>query len=289
MQHAVAFHQVREIPNRFAVPHHYENPRGGSVGDQRVSVRQPLRARPVDGVKGMRRVGGVCPNNLVRPVAAAVVQTIGVAVGGQGDLVHGRVAALEPRVFPSVVENEDVARPRRSFRDPMRVVRKEEALIVGGSSLVRPRIAPAVKEVAALAAVPAGMPGGLFYARGAVDDPYLAEVADGDHNLIEFGVVIQCVGMRPIGSVSPVATRRGEVEVDVDAFGMVCDHAVVRLAWIEILNKVVERRPLPDDVGVGRPSWTDFDDMRRIQSGAGERVRVGAEGDGFLPRNDGAG
>ena len=230
------------------------------VGDQRVPVRQPLRAGPDGSVEGIGRVGGVPPNSLVRAVGGAFVQAVAVAVDGQGDLVRRRIAALEFGILPTVIEDDGVARAGRPFRDPMRAVGPEEALIGDGSPLVCAGIAPAVEQVAPHAAVPPGMPRGLLCACGVIDNPNLAEVADRDHNLVQYGVVVQRIPMEPSSIAGTVAPRRGEVEIDVYAFRVVGDHAVVGLLRIEVLNEVVERRPSPDDLAVLRACWANFDD-----------------------------
>ena len=117
---------IHEFPNRLAFSRRLENPPLPPVSDQRIAVRQPLRPRPVRGIEGFRRVGGVPPNETVGPVGGAGVQTLVIAVGGQSELVHGRVSTLESRVFLAVVEYEDVARAQQPLPDPVGVVRKEE-------------------------------------------------------------------------------------------------------------------------------------------------------------------
>ena len=148
------------------------------------------------------------------------------------------------------------------------------------------RVAPAIKQVAALAAVPPGMAGGLLLARAVVDDPNLAEMADGDHNLIQFRVVVQRVGVRPRVPLGRPPKRRffGQREVDVHEFGMVGHDAVVRLGRVEILNDVVEYRPPPNDFAFRRAGWPDLQNLVAAQSVLADEFGIRARGDGLLFR-----
>src|SRR5262245_46951780 len=89
----------------------------------------------------------------------------------------------------------------------MGVVLTEEPLVLFLSRAVRARIAPAVEQVAALAAMAALVTGGLGGRCAVIDDPEFVEVGDADHDLIEVRIVGDAVAVRPIG-IGPDASPR---------------------------------------------------------------------------------
>ena len=103
--------------------------------------------------------------------------------------------------------------------------------------------APAVEQIAASPVLSTSMTLGLSRRGRVVDDPELAEVPRGEHDLIEVGVVGDRVDM------VPVAGRGERWVVEVDELGVIGDDAVVGLCRIEVLDEVIPGMPLPDDVG----------------------------------------
>ena len=66
-----------------------------------------------------------------------------------------------------------------------------------------------------------------------IDDPDFAEVPEADDNLIEVRVVRHGVEVRPVGIGAPSGN---DVVVDVHAFGMRGDVAIIGLLFIVVLN-----------------------------------------------------
>ena len=126
----------------------------------------------------------------------------------------------------------------------------EELLVPRAAGLVCLRVTPPVQQVAALPTVAAAMPGRLFGRRAVIDHPDLAEVTHADHDLIELLVVVDGVGMVDVGNVA--------AEIDIDQFGMIGDHAIVRLCGIVVLDEMVPHTPFPDDISAAGPDWLDF-------------------------------
>src|SRR5262245_66167456 len=88
---------------------------------------------------------------------------------------------------------------RETFGNPMRIVLSVQALVCGGAGSIDPRISPAIQEVAALTAAPAGSARGFLGGRAVIDDPDFAEVPETHQHLIQIGVVRHRVEVRPVG------------------------------------------------------------------------------------------
>src|SRR5262249_28452051 len=97
-----------------------------------------------------------------------------------------------------VVEDEQVALARQAARDPLGVVLDEQRLVVLGARAVGARVAPAVEQITTLDRAPATLAGGLGGGRAVVGDPDLAEVLDAADDLVEFGVVVEGIGVGPV-------------------------------------------------------------------------------------------
>ena len=80
-------------------------------------------------------------------------RVIAARVDGENDLVDRRVIARRPAA--AVVEDEDVPCAGIALGDPLGVVLGEQSLIGLRAGAVGERVAPAVEEVASLAALPA--------------------------------------------------------------------------------------------------------------------------------------
>ena len=107
-----------------------------------------------------------------------------------------------------------------------------------------------------------------------VDDPDFPEVVHAEDDLIEFGAVVDRVGVIPVGpAVHHV--------VEIDQLGMVGHDAVVFLGEIVVLDQVVPSLPLPDDVAGGGPGGLDFDDAVGPQLAVAKQRGVAARGDGL--------
>ncbi len=89
----------------------------------------------------------------------------------------------------------------------MGVVLGEELLVGLGAGPVGARVAPAIEQVAALAAAAAGVAGRLGRRRAVVDDPDLAERVHAHHDLVEVGVVGDRVEVGPVGIRSAAVAR----------------------------------------------------------------------------------
>ena len=126
-----------------------KNHAGPSTDDYRIAVGQPPRAgEPArQKVRGIR--GGISPDRLGRAVAdsAAVLPGVAVADCWRRNFHYRRVVQITPLVLVAVVENKDVAGP------------------------IRLRIAPVLQQIAALATIVPGVPGGLFGNSTMVNNP----------------------------------------------------------------------------------------------------------------------
>ncbi len=86
------------------------------------------------------------------------------------------------------------------------------------------RIAPTIEDVAALAAFAARVTLRLGGRGAVVDDVNLTEVVVADHDLVERGIVIDCIAMGPIegafAGTAFAAALAARPEIDVDEFRM---------------------------------------------------------------------
>src|SRR5579884_1877075 len=92
-----------------------------------------------------------------------------------------------------------MSRAGETLGNPVRIVLPEQLLVRLGAGTIGPRIAPAVEQIAALAAAAACVAGRFGRRRAVIDNPELAEAVNADSNLIEFGVVGHAVEVRPVG------------------------------------------------------------------------------------------
>src|SRR4051812_16403185 len=136
-----------------------------------------MSARDEGGIE-IRLLGRrVAPVSLLRPRSSPFLERVSsFLIDRRNDLVNRRVSAVRPA--RAVVEDEDMSFARKTAGYPVRVVLGEELLIGDRPRTVDARIAPAVEQVAAFAALAAGVTG-RFGRRGAViDDPDLAEIVN---------------------------------------------------------------------------------------------------------------
>ena len=110
---------------------------------------------------------------------------------------------------------------------------------------------------------------GCFGGGGAVvDDPHLCKGRNTQHDLIEFGVVIDAIDMHPVGRSS------GSKVIDVNLFGVISDDSVVCKCRVHVLNQVIPRMPLPDDGSTAVARRLDLDDVIGPQLVVGEQPRI---------------
>ena len=147
-------------------------------------------------------------------------------------------------------------------------------MLLGGSPrIVCLRVAPAVEDVTAEATVSARVAGSFRGRCAVIDYPDLTEAAHGKQNLIQIGVVVDRIGVIPIGTT----LTRGVV--DVDQFRMIGHHTVVGLCGIIVLYEMVPGVPLPNDIASRNTHRFDFDDVVRPQFAVGQQARVSARRD----------
>ena len=79
-----------------------------------------------------------------------------------------------------------------------------------------------VQQVAALARVAAGVTRRLCGRRAVIDDPELAELSNGEDDLVEVGVVVDAIGVCPILGLSS-AFVEGRDKIDVNEFRVILD------------------------------------------------------------------
>src|SRR5205807_1488286 len=129
---------------------------------------------------------GVAPNRFVGTTSRSrLVLVVPVRGHRENDLVHRRVRASGPA--SAVVEHQHMSFAGESLGNPLRVVLKEEFLVLGASGAIGARVAPAIEKVAASSVAAALVPGGLGDA--VVDDPNLVEFGAAEHDLVEIGAV----------------------------------------------------------------------------------------------------
>src|SRR5262249_16715649 len=144
-------------------------------------------------------VGAVTPDSFGRPVSGARLVNVGaLGINGQNNLVHGGVRAVRP--IRAIIEDEHVTRAGQPRGNPMGVVLEENLLVADIASAEGARIAPPIKQIAALALFAAHVTGGLRCRGAVVDDPKLAEAMDADHDLVQFGMVGEAVEVVPVGA-----------------------------------------------------------------------------------------
>ena len=115
------------------------------------------------------------------------------------DFLDGRILAIPSPL--AVVEDQHIAGARKAGRNPVRIVRPEELLVRGLSALAGLRVSPPVEQVSPAAVSPSRVPRRLRCGRAVIDDPYLAEIPHGEHDLVAFGVVGDGVHVGPIGGL----------------------------------------------------------------------------------------
>src|SRR5262249_31655912 len=133
------------------------------------------------------------------------------AVKWEDDLIHRRVIAAGPT--EAVVEDQGVPRARPARRNPVGVMRGEEPLIGLCPGTIGPGISPAIEKIATLSALASGVARSLSSCGAMIDDPKLAECADGQHDLVEVGVIGDGVDVGPIRSYPRSGTRRRRSKV----------------------------------------------------------------------------
>ena len=90
-----------------------------------------------------------------------------------------------------------------------------------------------------------------------VNHPQLAVVSHADDDLVELLVVVDCVGVGPVGSLP----SQPDV-VNVDQLRMVCNDAEVARGEVAVLNQMVPDVPFPDNVSSYRSGWLNLDDVQ---------------------------
>ncbi|MBK7555849.1 MAG: hypothetical protein IPI55_14945 [Flavobacteriales bacterium] len=151
------------------------------------------------------------------------------------ELTPGCTRLLNTMIFPE----SGIVRAK-AWTDPKRAMIEEEILISRCAMIIANWITPPVQEVPTLSGSAPNVSGGLSARRTMIDDPYLVQEWNAQHDLIQMGIVVDRVGMEPIGVVVV-----GRNEVDIQQFRMVDDCSVVQSQWIEVLYHVVPHMPLP--------------------------------------------
>ena len=88
-----------------------------------------------------------------------------------------------------------------------------------------------------------------------VDDVDLIQPVRTEDDLVEFGVVVERVAVRPVTVAGDVAG------VDVDPSRVFAEDTVVGQAWVGVLDHVIPQVPSPDDFPGCGPGGHHFDDL----------------------------
>ena len=141
------------------------------------------------------------------------------------------------------------------------------------AGIIRLRVSPTVQQIAALAGSAARMRSGLSGCRAVVDHPDFAQVMYAEHDLIQARVVVNAVGVQPVG----VRVKR---VVDINQLGVIANDAKVGLGVVKVLDQMVPDIPFPNDIASGRSSLLNLYDLFRPEFALIEQVRVAARGYG---------
>ncbi len=248
----------------------------------------------------------ITPVSLLRPERGPFLERVSsFLIDRRNDLVYRRVSAVRPA--RAVVEDQDMSFARQTAGNPVRIVLGEELLIGDRPRPVDAGIAPAVEQVAAFAALAAGVTGRLGRRGAVVEDPDLAEIVNAHQNLVKLGVIGHGVEVVPV-RVDPLgpARRRTDVPdrlqlieavflghdgghgildvVDVNELGVGGHIAEIGLRRIMVLDQVVPEVPFPDDVAGGFSGRLDLDE-RVGQQIVADQIFLATRGDRLLPRS----
>ena len=203
----------------------------------------------------------------------------------------GRLRGTVEQVL-SVIEDQEMARARKTGFDPLHVVRSANLLVAGVGRipvildprrialLVASRVAEAVKEIAS------GTRSQFDALLRVVRDKRAIVVDDVEfalngirNDVSQFGIVIHRV------AVEPIAFQRVAGHVDVDPAREVgnglAGPRVVRPIGIIVLHDVVQEPPFPNDFAVR----VDFDDGVHLGTVVMPATWVGTCGNGLLVRD----
>ena len=192
-------HQV--VPYDILVCRHFEKCARHAGAYERIAVGQPLSAGNVHRVETALVRHRVAPDGSFGAKSRRFLAGIAaILLHGQHDFIDRGVHAVGGAA--PIVEDQHVAFAWQPLGDPPGAMLGKQPLVRVGSVAVRPRIAPAIEQIAAHAAPPAAMRGRLGRSRAVIDDPNLAELMDAQHDLVEIGVVGNRVCVHEIGSTA---------------------------------------------------------------------------------------
>ena len=150
-----------------------------------------------------------------------------------------------------------------------------EAFVLVRPSIICLWIAPSVKEIATFSIGASSVACSFFCGRAVVDNIDFIRVLTRQCYLVQNRVVINAIAMHPIGLTSLGA--RCVNEVNVEQFGMVCNHAEVVHRRIVILHQMVPCMPTPNDVSPRCSIGLYLDDLVRPHAVAATG-RIGRNG-----------
>ncbi len=104
-------------------------------------------------------------------------------------------------------------------------------------------ISPSEKKVSAFSRIATGVGRSLLFCGAVIDDPELTKERYTQNNLVEFGIIVNGICMKPVHQ-----TCRSLRKVYVNELWMVLNHPIVCFCRIEVLNQMIPHTPLPDDL-----------------------------------------
>ena len=220
--HLVVIPRVRVdvLPDDFFVWGDFDEHPIPSGADEGVVVHHPLGT--AEAIRKKLTGQLVLPGEVIWAVGSPWWEIVftGVVVDIRGDLIDAGNLASWTGV--TVGENQDVARMGETLFDPAALMLEVEFFITGCSSVVGLGVTPAVEQIATVTVLSTLVACCFLGSSTVVDDPDLIEVMGAEEDLVELGVVIHGVHIRP--AWAPVL-----VEVDVGEFRMLADDTVIIL------------------------------------------------------------
>ena len=185
----------------------------------------------------------------------------------------------------------------------------KELLIFSRSGAVGGRVSPTINEIATLAATSTAVPGRLVRGGRVIDDPDLVKSQCTERDLVEIGVVGDPVGVNPVGTTplaalvrifvsfvfpfasTDVADRPKSLHfgrryapadadvVNVDKLRVIRHNTKVALPRVVILDQVIPKVPLPNDLSASRAIGLNFDHVIRPDFVVLDQLRIAPGGD----------
>src|SRR5688572_13433418 len=119
-------------------------------------------------------------------------------------------------------------------------------------------ISPSEKKVSAFSRLTTGVRSSLLFCGAVIDDPELTKERYTQNNLIEFGIIVNGICMKPIHH-----TSRSLRKVYINELRMVLNDAIVCFCRIEILDQMIPHTPLPYDLCAVRKYGLYFNNSLR--------------------------